>query len=141
LVVLGHTDISHGQAKIEIGTKSWLSQALITIKELGAANKPAPLILLFACDSAGVGDPFGPLPGAFINEGAAAVVAALTKFNGQQAAEAAVATLSAMRTTAPACGRTLGTALFQARRSLVAAGLLVGLLLVSQGEIDVELTT
>jgi len=141
LVVLGHTDSSRGEAKIEIGQQSWLSQPSISLDELGAANKPAPVILLFACDSAVVGDVFGPLPGTFIDKGAAAVVATLTKFKGQHAAEAAVATVSAIYKRAPRGGLTLGTALLEARRELVARGLLVGLLLVVHGEIDVELAT
>ena len=50
----------------------------------------------FACDSAVAGDAFGSLPSAFIDKGAAAVIAAFTKFNGRQAARAAIETVSVL---------------------------------------------
>ncbi|MGX9788890.1 CHAT domain-containing protein [Mycobacterium sp. MMS18-G62] len=140
LVVLGHTDKAQAEVTIEIGRKSLLAQPAISARELGTAKMPAPVVLLFACDSAVIGDAFGALPGTFIDKGAAAVVATLTKFKGQHAADAAAAVVAAMHSGTPLHGLTLGTALTQARRDLVSRGLLVGLLLVAHGEIDVNLT-
>ena len=102
-------------------------------------RQTSPSDPVVACDSAVAGDAFGSLPSAFIDKGAAAVIAAFTKFNGRQAARAAIETVSALVGTTRTPGVTLGTALLEARRSLVADGLLVGLLLVAHGEIDVEL--
>jgi hypothetical protein len=141
LVVLGHTDQAQSEVRVEIGKESLLSQPDISNRELGTPHNPAPVLLLFACDSAVSGDVFGALPGTFIYKGAAAVVASLTKFKGQHAADACVAVSSALYGSAGEEGLTLGTALTRARRDLVARGLLVGLLLVAVGEIDVNLTT
>ncbi|WP_166904995.1 hypothetical protein [Mycobacterium sp. DL440] len=139
LVVLGHTDQSQSEFRIEIGGHSTLSQPDISPRELGLPTNPAPVVLLFACDSAISGDVFGALPATFIRKGAAAVVATLTKFKGQHASQAAIAVVSALFANAAIDGITLGSALTQARRDLVAGGLLVGLLLVAVGEIDLEL--
>lgn len=139
LVVLGHTDQAQSEFRIEIGGHSTLSQPDISERELGASTNPAPIVLLFACDSAISGDVFGALPATFILMGAAAVVATLTKFKGQHASQAAIAVVSALFTGAAGGGVTLGSALTQARRDLVANGLLVGLLLVAVGEIDLKL--
>lgn len=139
LVVLGHTDQAQSEFRIEIGGHSTLSQPDISERELGVATNPAPIVLLLACDSAISGDVFGALPATFIFMGAAAVVATLTKFKGEHASRAGIAVVSALFTSAAGGGLTLGSALTQARRDLVASGLLVGLLLVAVGEIDLEL--
>lgn len=141
LVVLGHTDEAQSEVRIEIGKSSLRSQPDISARDLGRPPNPAPVVLLFACDSALSGDVFGDLPATFISKGAAAVVATLTKFKGQQAADACIAVVSALYGGTPVHGLTLGSALTQARRNLVAQGLLVGLLLVAVGEIDLKLVT
>jgi hypothetical protein len=141
LVVLGHTDEAQSEVRIEIGKSSLRSQPDISPRDLGRPPNPAPVVLLFACDSALSGDVFGGLPATFISKGAAAVVATLTKFKGRQAADACIAVVSALYGSAPVAGLTLGSALTQARRNLVANGLLVGLLLVAVGEIDLKLVS
>ncbi|OBA98758.1 hypothetical protein A5666_27210 [Mycolicibacterium fortuitum] len=139
LVVLGHTDQAESEFRIEIGQHSTLSQPDISERELGVRTNPAPIVLLFACDSAISGDVFGALPSTFILMGAAAVVATLTKFKGEHASRAGIAVVSALFTSAAGGGLTLGSALTRARRELIANGLLVGLLLVAVGEIDLKL--
>ena len=140
LVVLGHTEIERSEATLEIGRKSRLHQPSVTHKVLGSTTSTAPVVVLLACASAVAGDPFGGLPATFTDHGAAAVVATLTKLKGQHGAEAAVAVVSALRATTAGHGISVGAALTEARRQLVADGLLVGLLLVAHGEIDVQLT-
>jgi hypothetical protein len=139
LVVLGHTDQAQSELRIQIGQHSTLSQPDISERELGVRTNPAPIVLLFACDSAISGDVFGALPSTFILMGAAAVVATLTKFKGEHASRAGIAVVSALFTSAAGGGLTLGSALTRARRDLIANGLLVGLLLVAVGEIDLKL--
>jgi hypothetical protein len=106
---------------------------------LGALDRPAPIILLFACDSGLAANAFSSLPGTFVDRGAAAVIASLTKFRGVHAAAAAEAVFIAMHSPGPE-GLTLGTAMTAARRALIGQGLLVALLLVAHGEIDVTLS-
>jgi hypothetical protein len=98
---------------------------------------PAPVILLFACSSALAGNVYGALPGTLVDKGAGAVIASMTKFRGTHAAAAADAVFTAMHSPGPA-GLTLASALTEARKQLVARGLLVGLLLVAHGEVDIE---
>ena len=81
---------------------------------------------------------FGGLPAAFAGNGAAAVVATLTKLTGPHGAQAAGAVVQALFDGASGHDR-LGAAMTAARRRLVDDGLLVGLLLVSHGEIDLPL--
>jgi hypothetical protein len=138
MVVLGHTEMRAGQVKLVIGRKSRLAQRSVSFRELGRSNVPAPLVLLMACTSDVTGDVFGALPGAVVDNGAAAVIATLTRLGGPQAAQTAAAVVSAMHSQRPS-GLTLATALTEARQQLIAQGLLVGLLLVSHGEIDVQL--
>jgi CHAT domain-containing protein len=100
---------------------------------------PAPVVLLLGCASTAPGDGFDGLPGSFIDMGATAVVSTLTSVQGAQAAAAAGAIVSAMhsnRLSSP----TLATALMEARRQLVARGLVVGLLLVAHGELDIPIS-
>lgn len=91
LVVLGHTETRRGEANLIIGKDSRLKQASVSLQHIGALDMPAPVVLLFACSSALAGNVFGVLPGTFIDKGAAAVVASLTKFRGSHAAAAAEA--------------------------------------------------
>jgi len=140
LVVLGHTETEAGESTIEIGRRSRLAQPSLTAAVLASAATPPPLVVLLACASAVAGDTFGALPATFTDKGAAAVVATLTKLKGPHGAQAAAAVVRALQTTVSAEGITLGAALTSARRSLVADGSLVGLLLVAHGEIDLRLT-
>ena len=70
--------------------------------------------------------------------GAVAVVATLSKLTGPDGAKAAASVVGALRAPAGA-GASLGAALTHARRSLLADGLLIGLVLVAHGDVDLEL--
>ncbi len=139
LVVLGHTEMRDGEPHLIIGRNSGLAHRSVSLRELGATSMPAPLVLLFGCTSGVVEDGFGVLPGTIINQGAAAVVAPLTKLGGADAAKAAVAVVSSMHSNRPS-GLTLAAALTEARRQLIAQGLLVGLMLMAHGNTDIRLT-
>jgi hypothetical protein len=67
-------------------------------------------------------------------------VATLTKLQGPHGARAAAAVVRALCGGAAGPAR-LGASMTHARRQLVADGLLVGLFLVSHGEIDLPLQT
>jgi hypothetical protein len=140
LVVLGHSDTGPNvEPVIEIGTDSLLAQPDVTSQYLGRARTPAPLVLLLSCSSGVDGSPFGTMAATFTQEGAAAVVATLTQLTGPQGASAAIALLRELHPTRRT-ETTLGAALTEARRSLLAKKLVLGLLLVSHGEIDIQLT-
>ncbi len=135
LVLLAHTEVSGGEATLQIGRTSFLARPDLTSAVVGSS----PLVLLVACASAVAGDEFGTLPGTFTARGAAAVVGLLTKLSGSQGGRAAEAVLTALRGAGHAGPIGLGEALATARRDLVARGLLVGMMLVAHGEIDVRI--
>jgi hypothetical protein len=139
LVVLGHTESAAGETLLEIGTKSWLRDPDIDAEYLRARDSPPPLVLLLACSSAVPRNCFGGLPAAFTGGGAAAVVATLTKLHGPHGARAAAAVVRALCGGGSPGPARLGAALTKARHQLIEDGLLVGLLLVSHGEIDLPL--
>jgi hypothetical protein len=140
LVVLGHTEVQQAQTVLEIGKGSFLAQPRVDVAVLAGPEAVAPLVVLLACATATAGDAFGRLPATFTDKGAAAVVATLTKLKGAHGAAAAVAVVDALGAGLTEEGTSLGEALAAARRSLVGDGLLVGLLLLSHGDVDVRLT-
>jgi hypothetical protein len=142
LVALAHTETVGGEATLEIGRESTLAQPDIDRSCVVGDDGVAPLVLLMACASGVAGDRlFGALPATFAASGAGAVVATLSKLRGPDGAAAAAAVVSALAAQTTPEGTKLGAALTAARRNLVGAGLLIGLLVVALGEIDVKLTT
>jgi hypothetical protein len=139
LVVLGHTVMLDGQVGLEIGKgKPRLVQNAVGADVIGRTDGPPPLVLLIACSSAATRDLWGGMPAAFTGHGAAAVVAMLSKLTGPHGVEVAAKVVGALLSSV-ADRAALGPALMVARRELVAQGLLIGLLIVSHGEIDLEL--
>ncbi|HQV56936.1 MAG TPA: hypothetical protein PKV27_02915, partial [Ilumatobacteraceae bacterium] len=136
LVVLAHTQRERGETKLQIGRRSFLARADVSEALVRADDGPSPVVVLMACSSAQVSDPFGNLPGSFTAHGAAAVVGTLTKLAGRHGARAAVEVLTAIAQPG-AAGRPLSACLTDARRALVRQGTLLGLLLVAHGDVDV----
>jgi hypothetical protein len=141
LVVLGHTELSETgtETTLEIGGRSRLASASLTTALVHTRGAPPPLVVLMACASAVPKDPFGTIAGEFVASGAGAVVASLTKLHGPDGALAAAEVVRAIVERSGSKPMKLGAALTAARRRLVARGNLVGLLLVSHGEIDLVL--
>jgi hypothetical protein len=139
LVVLGHTAMVAGATALVIGGDSTLKQPAVELDVLGRDGGPAPILLLVSCSSAQAGDVFGTLPATFVDAGAAAVVATLTKINGAHGAQVAEVVARALYGKQGVSGIELGAALTAARRTLVKQKNLAGLLLVAHGEIDIEL--
>ena len=133
IVVLGHTDRVRSDTRLYIGKDDMLASRDLSPRYVGEQGSP-PLVLLLACSSAISSNPLGNMAGKFIREGAAAVVGTLTQLTGPHAASAGEALVDAL--FAGGADRTLGVAVVEARRRLLAKGLLVGLLLVTLGEID-----
>lgn len=140
LVVLGHTENDGAETILEIGAGEYLRSFDVKPELLLSGQAPPPLVILVACATAVPVDDFGGLPAAFTCRGAAAVVATITKMNGPQAARAAAAVVGAIRDDSTGHDVHLGRALTAARHQLIAQGLLVGLFLVSHGEIDLVFT-
>lgn len=140
LVLLAHSDTSGGVLSLEIGKNDVLKRHDVQPRMVRAGSGPKPLVLLLACSGASVLDTFGGLPAAFTGGGAAAVVATLSKLRGRQGAQAAAQVVEELHAAGTTEGVTLGAALARARRKLVESGNLLGLLLVSHGEIDVRLS-
>ena len=138
LVVLGHTMVEGGSnINLYIGTKSVLPNVHISPADLRAEGSPRPLVLLIACATAALGDPFGSLPGTLTAEGAGAVVGTLSKIVGPHGAVATTHLLRAIHHLAGQDG-TVGDAVQAARRSLIAERRPIGLMLVSHGEMDTK---
>lgn len=135
LVVLGHTMVEGGETNLYIGKKSALSRVDISAAELRAQGSPPPVVLLIACSTAALGDPFGSLPGTLTAKGAGAVVGTLSKITGPHGAAATMHLLEAFHDLAGS-DASIGDAVATARRSLVAEKRPIGLILVSHGEVD-----
>jgi hypothetical protein len=134
LVVLGHTATEAGETKLYIGRRSVLARPDISVDDLRTPESPPPIVLLVACATAALGDAFGSLPGVMTARGAGAVVGTLSKIVGPQGAVTAAHLLRALRHT-----ETIGDAITEARRSLVADQHPIGLILVSHGETDTRI--
>jgi hypothetical protein len=139
LVVLGHVESEGQETLLEIGDKSWLRDPDIDAGYLCGKDSPPPLVVLLACSSALARNAFGGLPSAFTGGGAAAVVGTLTQLHGPHGARAAAAVVRALCGGGAPGALKLGSAMTAARRALIEDGLLIGLLLVSHGEIDLPL--
>ncbi len=135
MVVLGHTMIEGAKTNLYIGRESALDRRKISSRELSRDGSHRPLVLLIACATAALGDPFGTLPGAWTANGAGAVVGTLSKIVGPQGATATTHLLQAIHDVAGQQA-SVGDAVADARRSLITAGHPIGLMLVSHGEID-----
>lgn len=140
LVLLAHSDTAGGELSLEIGKGAVLTRRDVQPPVVRLGSAPRPLVLLMACSGAAVLDTFGGLPAAFTGGGAAAVIATLSSLRGKQGAQAAAQIVTELHAAGAPEGVTLGTALARARRNLVKSGNLLGLLLVSHGEIDVRLS-
>ncbi|MFC0682800.1 CHAT domain-containing protein [Lysobacter korlensis] len=135
LVVLGHTTVGM-ETRLYIGRNSAVSRVDISAALLRSADSPKPLVLLIACSTASIGDPFGTLPGALTAAGAGAVVGTLSKIVGPQGAAATMHLLTSLH---DAVGEeSVGDAVARARYSLVNEKCPIGLLLVSHGELDTK---
>jgi hypothetical protein len=137
LVVLGHTMVEGGKTNLYIGKKSALARPRISAAELRTTDSPPPIVLLIACATAALGDPFGTLPGALTAKGAGAVVGTLSKIVGPHGAAATTHLLQSFHEAA-GTGASVGDAVAGARRSLVADKRPIGLILVSHGEVDTK---
>jgi hypothetical protein len=137
LVLLGHTMVEGGETNLYIGKNSAIARARITDALLRADGSPPPLVLLIACATAALGDPFGSLPGTMTAKGAGAVVGTLSKIIGPHGA---AATMHLLRALHDLTGQdaSVGDAVAAARRSLVAERRPIGLILVSHGEMDTK---
>ena len=138
LVVLGHTVVEGGNISLYIGRKSGLTRLRISKLELRTDDSPRPLVLLIACSTAALGDPFGSMPGVLTAKGAGAVVGTLSKIVGPHGALATTHLLQAVHNLA-GTELTVGDAVAAARRSLIAERRPIGLILVSHGEMDTKL--
>jgi hypothetical protein len=138
LVVLGHTMVEGGETNLYIGKHSAIARARITDALLRADDSPPPLVLLIACASAALGDPYGSLPGTMTAKGAGAVVGTLSKIIGPHGAAATTHLLQTVHDLA-GTDKSVGDAVAAARRSLVAERRPIGLILVSHGEVDTKL--
>ena len=137
LVVLGHTMVEGGSTNLYIGKASMLARLRISNSELRANGSHRPLVLLIACATAALGDPFGSLPGTLTARGAGAVVGTLSKIVGPQGAAATTHLLRALHDVAGQ-DASVGDAVQAARRSLIAERRPIGLVLVSHGEMDTK---
>jgi hypothetical protein len=138
LIVLGHTMVEGGNTNLYIGKKSVLARLRISKLELRTDDSPRPLVLLIACATAALGDPFGSMPGVLTARGAGAVVGTLSKIVGPHGAAATTHLLQAVHDLA-GTESTVGDAVAAARRSLIAERRPIGLILVSHGEMDTKL--
>lgn len=137
LLVLGHTEMVQQEVNLFIGKRSKLARPKIRTDVLHAHQAPRPLVILMACSTAEIAGPLGTLPGAFVANGAGAVVGTLSRINGTQGAIAAEQLLRSLRSQTAS---SIGTVLAHARRELVKQEQILGLLLVAHGELDTQVS-
>lgn len=137
LILLAHTELTGREPALLIGKKSYLARPDVSKRDVRAEGSPAPIVLLMACASGALGDAFGSLPATFTANGAGTVVATLTKIAGRHGAWA---TREFMRALGARGGGqiSVGDAVLDARRALIAQGVLLGLLLVSHGNSQIS---
>jgi hypothetical protein len=138
LVLLAHSELSEAEWSLEIGDHRVLKRPDINHDFLRRSDEPPPLVILMACASAQAGDAFGTFPGVLASEGAAAVIGTITKLAGRHGAQASEAILAALVDGIGRNDVTVGSALANARRDLIAQGQILGLLLVAHGEMDTK---
>ncbi len=138
LVVLGHTELRDREQKIFIGANQPMSQPDISAELIAVEGETAPIVILMACATARPEVPFASLPGTFALKGARSVIATMSKINGEHGSRAAECLLEELHRSSGS-SRRLSEAVASARRQLVAEGLLVGLVLVSHGDVDLIL--
>ena len=140
LVALPHheedSSVDPALSCLELGT-SLLPAGGIELGYVGD-NRPGPVVLLVGCNTALDRTPIDSFAGEFRAAGASVVVATLGPVIPEEAARAAEAVVRALGEAMEGAGdaATFGEVMLQARRALVGEGLVLGLLLVANGDAD-----
>lgn len=118
-----------------------IGRALLPAGGLGLTHvgdlRPGPVVLLLGCNTALDSTPIDTFAGEFRAVGASVVVATLGPVIPQDAAKAAETVVTALGAAAVAAGSaTFGEVMLRVRRDLVSQGLVLGLLLVANGDAD-----
>lgn len=141
LVVLPHTELVAGGTELRIADGSdpqlhRLVDARVIKKHVGVSRPK--IVFLLGCETSDVKTAYASFPSAFRSAGASIIIATLTSVLGRHATPVARQLMEKLdeywsESTDPA---TVGTALAEVRRSLVAAGLPFGMVLVAYGDAD-----
>lgn len=121
---------------LELGT-SLLPAGGIELRYVGE-RRPGPVVVLVGCNTALDRTPIDSFAGEFRAAGASVVVATLGPVIPEEAARAAEAVVRALgdATREAGAATTFGEVMLRARRALVGEGLVLGLLLVANGDAD-----
>ena len=140
LVALPHheedSSVDPALSALELGS-SLLHAGGIELQYVGD-GRPGPVVVLLGCNTMLDRTPIDSFAGEFRAAGASVVVATLGPVIPGDAARAAETLLGAMGEAAGAAGEgaTFGEVMLHVRRALVAEGLVLGLLLVANGDAD-----
>jgi hypothetical protein len=137
LVLLTHTDDSGSQVALEIGNGEMCALARVTDRFVRAtAKSPAPVVLLLGCETGIPTIGLETCVAHFRNMGAAVVIGTLGAVAGHHAAPVAERLTRELTKKSRRADPTFGAVLREARRTLLAQGLLMGLALAGYGDAD-----
>lgn len=125
---------------LEVGDKL-LAEGALTPSHVRRANGPGPVVLLLGCNTAGDELPVTSFAGEFRRNGAAFVVSTLVEVIADEAPRAAQVLIDALtRAQVGGGATTVGEALLQARRALLAEGMVFSLGVIGHGDPEWQLT-
>ncbi len=138
LVVLPHL-VRNDEFKLpalEVSLAEQLLSAEVKRKHVRAGDETFPIVLLLGCETGDPTLPYEKFPAAFRRQGAAIVLATLTKVIGRHAAPIAARLVTALAARAEAEECSFGEVLLSLRRDLLAEGIPTVLTLTAYGDAD-----
>lgn len=125
---------------LEVGDKL-LAEGALTPSHVRRADGPGPVVLLLGCNTAGDELPVTSFAGEFRQNGATFVVSTLVEVIADEAPRAAQVLIDALSRAQTGGGATtVGEALLQARRALLAEGMVFSLGVIGHGDPEWQLT-
>jgi hypothetical protein len=136
LVILPHTLSEDGIATMEVGRSAHLGAVDIAAEHVGASPDARPIVLLLGCETGDDDLAFQRFPAAFRRNGAAIVLATLTKVLGRHAAPVADRLVRELVAQSRREEATFGDVMLAMRRALLLDGYPMVLALTAYGDAD-----
>lgn len=144
LVSMPHLDVVPGTSPevpaLEIGGSLVALGALVRTHVHVDGDRPGPLVLLIGCNTGADGGALASFSSSFRNHGASVVVSSVGQVVTQQAPDVVACLVDALAAAARRPGSTVGEAVVETRRKLLARRNAMGMLLVAHGDADWRLS-
>lgn len=140
LLLVPHTEPQMGAAVLEIGHNEHLAAVQIAQDHVSTPPpcppQPGPIVVLLGCRTAMDDVPFSSFVGAFADARASVVIATIGTVRGRHMAPVAHAAVQILLERSHGTRSTIGEVVRDLRRMLLSKNLIVGLSLISFGEVD-----